>query len=285
MTIPYDRTKTPQVMYNPDDSKLTDKELAKKYDPECRGLDDVFWPTSGSVIGQHPYFTREKWKNGQGDQGTFQGTDYWSWVVSAIKTDMDSPSDANPGILHGVRVDVADGKYSVIMASDGHMQALRHGEPWVGNNITGSKFIHALASELHEARVQLVANEEQFGKSNETIRNLLEALETLKKETPWPMETMTPAVKEVLELLNFRTGPIAHVYQKAGFEMKHRCEEEQSFVLHRFLGFALKHKDNWKAVAEAELQRLGAPTHNKVEVPEQDITPANDGKLILPPGA
>jgi hypothetical protein len=93
---------------------------------------------------------------------------------------------------------------------------------------------------------------------------------------------MTEAMKEVLGLPNFRCGPIAHVFTKAGFTIAQKSEEEQAFVLHRYLGYALKHGKNWKGVAEAELQRLGAPTYNKVETPEKEIVaPPEQPKIIL----
>lgn len=71
----------------------------------------------------------------------------------------------------------------------------------------------------------------------------------------WPTE-LTPALKEALGLMNFRTGPLAAVYRAAGFEIKHRCEDEQAFILHRFAGIALEHGDNWRAVVGEELEAM-----------------------------
>lgn len=48
------------------------------------------------------------------------------------------------------RVSVEDGKYTVVMQSDGGLRALRYGEPW--RDLTGDKFIYCLATELRDAR-------------------------------------------------------------------------------------------------------------------------------------
>jgi hypothetical protein len=137
-----------------DDSKLTANQLLVKY----------------TAAGEHPIYTDEKFQmSGSAED------DYWRWVrdriaeeftqtgteeqiAAAMKPEGDcqscvddkcitgpecvTTSNPHPGIINGVRVDVCDGKYSVIMNGEGGLQALRHGEPWPGNDITGSKFIH-----------------------------------------------------------------------------------------------------------------------------------------------
>ena len=79
--------------------------------------------------------------------------------------------------------------------------------------------------------------------------------------------TMTAALAEVLGLMNFRTGPIAHVYRAAGAEIRTKCEDEQAFVLDRFLRLALEHGDGWRAAAEADLKAAHtlAETNKAVE--------------------
>jgi hypothetical protein len=57
--------------------------------------------------------------------------------------------------VSAVRVEVADGKYTVVMEDDGRLTALRHGEPW--QNLVGNKFVYSLAYELQESR-DLVAS-------------------------------------------------------------------------------------------------------------------------------
>jgi hypothetical protein len=66
--------------------------------------------------------------------------------------------------------------------------------------------------------------------------------------------TMTVALAEVLGLMNFRTGPIAHAYRAAGAEIRTKCEDEQAFVLDRYLRLALEHGDEWRTAAEADLK-------------------------------
>lgn len=48
------------------------------------------------------------------------------------------------------RVDVADGKYTVVIEDNGDLYALRYGERW--RDFTGDKLIYCLAAELQEAR-------------------------------------------------------------------------------------------------------------------------------------
>lgn len=59
---------------------------------------------------------------------------------------------------------------------------------------------------------------------------------------------------DVLGLPNFRTGPIAHVYRAAGAEIRTKCEDEQAFVLDRYLRLAIGHGDEWRTAAEADLK-------------------------------
>lgn len=75
-----------------------------------------------------------------------------------------------------------------------------------------------------------------------------------QEDSPRYPATMTAAIADVLGLMNFRTGPIAHVYRAAGAEIRTKCEDEQAFVLDRFLRLALEHGDDWRTAAEADLK-------------------------------
>ena len=66
--------------------------------------------------------------------------------------------------------------------------------------------------------------------------------------------TMTPLLEHVLGFPNFRTGPIAHVFQKAGFAIKKKCEAEQAFVLDRMIRAVLEHGEKWAEVFESDLR-------------------------------
>ena len=79
------------------------------------------------------------------------------------------------------------------------------------------------------------------------------ALLEVKDRLSYPA-TMTAALADVLGLPNFRTGPRAHVYRAAGAEIRTKCEDEQAFVLDRFLRLALEHGEDWRTAAEADLK-------------------------------
>jgi len=71
----------------------------------------------------------------------------------------------------------------------------------------------------------------------------------------WP-EALTPELGEVLGLMNFRTVPLAHAYRRAGHAIPTKCEDEQAFVLHRFIGFALKYGADWRKYASDDIAAL-----------------------------
>jgi hypothetical protein len=71
-------------------------------------------------------------------------------------------------------------------------------------------------------------------------------------------EQMTKPISEVLGLMNFRTGPIAHAFREAGETIPERIEDEQAFVLHKFLLLALEHGENWQ-------QEAGKVIHEVIE--------------------
>lgn len=66
--------------------------------------------------------------------------------------------------------------------------------------------------------------------------------------------TMTPELEHVLGLMNFRTGPIAHVFQKAGFAIPTKCEAEQAFVLDRLIRAVLTHGEGWSDAFNADVR-------------------------------
>lgn len=57
--------------------------------------------------------------------------------------------------------------------------------------------------------------------------------------------TLTVELEEALGFMNFKTGPIAHIFQAAGFPVKRKCEAEQAFVLDRMVRAVLTHGINW----------------------------------------
>ncbi|HYD58910.1 MAG TPA: hypothetical protein VEC35_01050 [Noviherbaspirillum sp.] len=71
----------------------------------------------------------------------------------------------------------------------------------------------------------------------------------------WPPE-LTPDLEEVLGWPNFRCGPVAHLFQAAGYDIKKKAESEQAFVLHWLASLVLKHGENWRDKASEKLREL-----------------------------
>lgn len=82
----------------------------------------------------------------------------------------------------------------------------------------------------------------------------------------------TPEVFDLLGTMNFRTGPLAHLYQELGIGPKTRCEDEQAFILLKFLRLARLHGPAWReefgkeiktVIDSVKAQRLAAETKKK----------------------
>lgn len=53
----------------------------------------------------------------------------------------------------GFKLDLEDGKYTVVLHENGRLEALRHGEPW--RELSGDNLVYWLAVELLSARKAL----------------------------------------------------------------------------------------------------------------------------------
>jgi hypothetical protein len=51
-----------------------------------------------------------------------------------------------------LRIDIDDGKYTIIQDSSGVTKFLRYGEPWIDSSIPGINMVLAMAYELEELR-------------------------------------------------------------------------------------------------------------------------------------
>lgn len=78
----------------------------------------------------------------------------------------------------------------------------------------------------------------------------------------WP-EALTPELREILGHICFETASIAHAYQRAGKfvgadgeALSKRAEDEQAFVLHRFLVHWAKAGPAWRDSMWPELQAV-----------------------------
>ena len=89
---------------------------------------------------------------------------------------------------------------------------------------------------------------EELMRSNERLRD--EYNELAKRALP---STLTQEVRDVLGMMIFNTGPIAHAFRAAGKDIPRKAEEEQAVVLFWLLGHALKHGTDWRKHAAAEL--------------------------------
>lgn len=69
-------------------------------------------------------------------------------------------------------------------------------------------------------------------------------------------DEITPALREVLAMMVMQTIPVAHAYRAAGHAIPNRIEDEQAFVMHKCIKWALEHGDKWREVAYAELKDI-----------------------------
>jgi hypothetical protein len=68
-------------------------------------------------------------------------------------------------------------------------------------------------------------------------------------------DAITPAIDDALGMMNFQTGPIAHVLRASGDDIPRKTEREQAHVLFWFLRLAIEHGDKWREAAGDELGR------------------------------
>jgi hypothetical protein len=87
----------------------------------------------------------------------------------------------------------------------------------------------------------------------------------------WPA-ALTPTLRDLLGFMCFELGPMAHAYQAVGRfvgadgePLKKRAEDEQAFMLHRFLHHWSTAGDNWRASMREELAPVVAAAKEKAE--------------------
>lgn len=78
----------------------------------------------------------------------------------------------------------------------------------------------------------------------------------------WP-EGLTPELHRILGLMCFQLGKFAQGYREigefvdaAGEPLASRAEDEQAFMLHKFLGFWFVHGAEWGTAANADIERV-----------------------------
>lgn len=82
----------------------------------------------------------------------------------------------------------------------------------------------------------------------------LEAAEKIALERRLP-DKLSPEIREVLGISPNATHGIAMAYRSAGHEIAETYEAEAAFVIWRFLGFALEHGEDYRAIAMADVQK------------------------------
>lgn len=71
--------------------------------------------------------------------------------------------------------------------------------------------------------------------------------------------TIDPANAEQIEILGLNciiAGPIAHVLQRAGYDIRRKAESEQGAVIVWLLSLHRDHGDAWRSIANAMLKRM-----------------------------
>ena len=85
-------------------------------------------------------------------------------------------------------------------------------------------------------------------------------------------DDLTEPVREVLSMMVWETGRLAHAYRAAGHAIAPKAEAEQAFILHRLLGFALEHGKDWRKAAGADLSATIARAR-EIEAATKDAAP------------
>ncbi|WLJ71100.1 hypothetical protein [Sphingomonas phage Carli] len=97
------------------------------------------------------------------------------------------------------------------------------------------------------------------------------AIDEERKRHQWP--GLTPPLQRILGMMCFQIAKYAHAYRDAGefvdadgAPLKAHAEEEQAFILHRWLGYWFEHGDDaWEAAAVADINRVAAIANAKRE--------------------
>lgn len=79
---------------------------------------------------------------------------------------------------------------------------------------------------------------------------------------------------DILGMVPWKTGPIAHVMRADGAPIARKMEAEQAFVLHKLLGFYAEHGTDWRRAAGEWLQEMR---------PRVSPSPVTDGAALPSP--
>ncbi|TCR01095.1 hypothetical protein [Neorhizobium sp. JUb45] len=73
----------------------------------------------------------------------------------------------------------------------------------------------------------------------------------------YPQE-LTDDLRDILSLMMWNTGPMAHALRAGGQDIKRKAEEEQAEVMHWLIGLALEHGSEWRAKASDRIREIKA---------------------------
>jgi hypothetical protein len=69
-----------------------------------------------------------------------------------------------------------------------------------------------------------------------------------------------PEVIKILSMLCLSCGPIAHIFQRAGYPIPTHAEEEQAHVMAWCLALYKQHGTEWRKVGDEQLKELNTAT-------------------------
>lgn len=85
----------------------------------------------------------------------------------------------------------------------------------------------------------------------------------------WP-PGLTEPLRRILGMMCFQIGKYAHAYRDAGEFVDLGCkpltssaEDEQAFILHRWIGYWFDHGDGWEAAAVADINRAAKKANER----------------------
>lgn len=69
---------------------------------------------------------------------------------------------------------------------------------------------------------------------------------------------LTDDLRNILSMMMWNTGPIAHALRAGGVEIKTRAEDEQAHVMHWLITLALEHGSTWREKASDRIHEIRA---------------------------
>ena len=83
-----------------------------------------------------------------------------------------------------IKVNLSEGKYTVVIPDRGGLHVLRHGEPWMNeHDLCGNNLVYNLAYELHQARESIKALREVVLSANKMADTIIDGGQVILIET------------------------------------------------------------------------------------------------------